>query len=102
VPFDISEAEQEIMAGSMLEYSGPLLAIFKLSKLLLLFTLPIFLAIIFLGSSWLVAKYLLIIILMVLIKNTNPRLRIDHAIKFFWGPVFVLAVIAALLSMVRL
>jgi NADH-quinone oxidoreductase subunit H len=28
---------------------------------------------------------------MILIKNTNPRVRIDHAMSFFWGPVAAFA-----------
>ena len=33
------------------------------------------------------------------VRNTNPRLRIDQAVKFFWGPVTLLAVIAVILAM---
>ena len=40
VPFDMSEAEQEIMAGVFIEYSGLPLAIFKLTKAILLYTIP--------------------------------------------------------------
>ena len=42
VPFDVSEAEQEIMGGTLIEYSGPLLSFFKLTKALLYFSLPLF------------------------------------------------------------
>ena len=43
-------------------------------------------------------EYLLIVVLFVLIRNTNPRLRIDQAVKFCWfglTPVSVLAVVLA-------
>ena len=43
VPFDIAEAETEIMAGPIIEYSGTGLALFRLMKNMLLFTLPFFL-----------------------------------------------------------
>jgi len=33
-----------------------------------------------------------------IIKNTNPRLRVDQALKFFWGPLTVLAIIAVVLA----
>lgn len=100
VPFDIPEAEQEIMAGPLLEYSGAPLAVFKLTKAMLLFTLPVFLITLFLGGIdittisgvfWFILKYVIILTLIILIKNTNPRIRIDQAMKFFWGPMTILA-----------
>jgi NADH-quinone oxidoreductase subunit H len=36
---------------------------------------------------------------MIVIKNTNPRLRIDQALKFFWGPVTVLALLGMVLAL---
>jgi NADH-quinone oxidoreductase subunit H len=101
VPFDIPEAEQELMAGPLLEYSGTPLAVFKMTKLILFFCLPILLITLFMGSGgiwWFILKYVIIITLLVLIKNTNPRLRIDQALRFFWGPVTSLAIIAFLLA----
>ncbi|MBE0477910.1 NADH-quinone oxidoreductase subunit H [Candidatus Aerophobetes bacterium] len=49
-PFDIPEAEQEIMAGPLIEYSGPSLAMFKLIKAMMLFTVPVFLITVFAGG----------------------------------------------------
>ena len=108
VPFDIPEAEQEIMAGPLIEYSGPLLAIFKLTKAMLLFVLPVLLITMFmgginvnsiLGTMWFILKYVIILTLIILIKNTNPRLRIDQALKFFWVGVTGLAVLGMLLAL---
>lgn len=111
VPFDASEAEQEIMAGTLLEYSGPGLAMFKLTKAILLFVLPVFLITMFWGGIvistwtgilWFIIKYVLILTAIILIKNTNPRLRIDQAVRFFWGPVTVLAAVGFLLAIIGL
>ena len=103
VPFDASEAEQEIMAGALIEYSGLPLAIFKLTKAILLYTLPLFLIVLFWGKDlsplFLIGKYLLILVIIILIKNTNPRLRIDQALRFFWGPLAILAIIAVVLAL---
>jgi NADH-quinone oxidoreductase subunit H len=108
IPFDIAEAEQELAGGIILEYSGAPLALFKLTKALLLFILPLFLIAIFWGglatSSWqaiinIIWKYVLILVLIIVIKNTNPRLRIDQALRFFWGPAIVLAIAGLLLAM---
>ncbi len=106
VPFDMPEAETEIIGGPFIEYSGTPLAVFKLTKACMLFTLPIFLVIVFMGGINLafpsvifgILKYVLLLVIIVLIRNTNPRLRIDHAMKFFWGPVTALALLAVVLA----
>jgi len=106
-PFDVAEAETEIMGGVYIEYSGVPLAVFKLMQAIMLATLPVFLATVFLGGLhfngwgilWSILKYLLVIVLVILIKNTNPRLRIDQALRFFWRyltPVGILAVVLAI------
>ena len=46
-------------------------------------------------------KYVLIVVLIILIKNTNPRVRIDQAMKFFWfycGIALAIAIILALIG----
>lgn len=101
VPFDIAEAEQEIMAGPILEYSGLALALFRLSKAMMLFLLPCFLVTIYWGglTHWTaILKVLLLIVLIILIKNTNPRLRIDQALKFFWLILLPFAIIGIILA----
>jgi NADH-quinone oxidoreductase subunit H len=106
VPFDVSEAEQEIMAGVFIEYSGFLLAIFKLMKSMLLYVMPLFLISLFwaakIGIYSLIGKYVLLLVIIILIKNTNPRLRIDQAMRFFWGPITALSVIAVILALLGL
>ena len=103
VPFDASEAEQEIMAGVFIEYSGLGLAIFKLTKAILLYTVPVLITVLFLGKDisplFLILKFVAILTAIILIKNTNPRLRIDQAMRFFWGPVTVLALAAVGLAL---
>jgi len=102
VPFDMSEAEQEIMAGALIEYSGLPLAIFKLTKAILLYTMPLLLISLFwagnLGILALIGKYVTLLVIIILIKNTNPRLRIDQALRLFWGPLALLALVAVILA----
>lgn len=106
VPFDIAESETEVAGGIIIEYSGPLLAVWKIMQAMMLVALPLFLVMVFLGGFgtagwpllWGIGKYVLVLVLLILIKNTNPRLRIDQAMKFFWvycGIVLVIAVILA-------
>ncbi len=107
VPFDIPEAETEISGGVLIEYSGSGLAIYKLMKNMLLFTLPFFLIIVFIGGLrfdgihllYSVLKYIGLVALMTVIRNTNPRVRIDQAVKFFWGPMTIIAIIAVVLAL---
>jgi NADH-quinone oxidoreductase subunit H len=43
-------------------------------------------------------KFLGVVILIVLVRNTAPRLRIDQAMKLLWGPVTLGAIVALLLA----
>jgi NADH-quinone oxidoreductase subunit H len=101
-PFEISEAEQEIMAGTLIEYSGMPLAIFKLNKALLLYVMPVFLMVLFLGKDlspiFLILKFVLLVVIFILVKNTNPRLRIDQAMRFFWIYLTLPAILAVVLA----
>ncbi|RKY75105.1 hypothetical protein DRQ07_12390 [candidate division KSB1 bacterium] len=107
VPFDIPEAETEIMGGLEVEYSGTPLAIIKLTRMMMLFTLPMFLVLLFWGGVsfqgwsilWSILKYVFFLVLIVLIRNTNPRLRIDQAVKFLWGPVTFIGIAAVVLAL---
>jgi NADH-quinone oxidoreductase subunit H len=105
VPFDMAEAEQELMGGVMVEYSGVALAAFRLTKAMLLVALPLFIITLLWGGFrdwWAVLKFLAIVVLVVLMKNTNPRLRTDQALKFFWFIMGALGIIAVILAYVGL
>jgi NADH-quinone oxidoreductase subunit H len=109
VPFDIAESEAEIASGVLIEYSGALLAVWKLMQVMMLVALPLFLVIAFLGGIglsgwsflWGIGKYVLVLVLVILIKNTNPRVKIDQALRFFWfygGALLAAAVILAMVG----
>ncbi len=108
-PFDIPEAETEIVDGPFMEYSGPPLAFWKLNRLMMWVIFPFFLILILwggfnltgLGILWSLLKYLLIVVVMIIIKNTNPRVRIDSSLNFFWKyltPLGIVAIILAILG----
>lgn len=102
VPFDMAEAETEISSGVIIEYSGAPLAIIRLTRHMNLFVVPIFLVCTFMGGIYnflSILKYVILLVLVILIRNTNPRIRIDQAIKFFWGPMTVLAVVGIILAL---
>jgi len=106
VPFDIAEAETEITGGALIEYSGSALAVYKLMKNMLLFILPFFLIILFMGGIrydgihllYGILKYVGLVAIITVIRNTNPRVRIDQALKFFWGPMTIIAIVAVVLA----
>ena len=105
-PFHIPEAETELVEGPFMEYSGTLLAFWKLNSFMMYVTFPFFLILLFwggfdfngLGILWFILKYLLLVVLIIIIKNTNPRIRIDTALNFFWKYASVLALIAIVLA----
>ncbi len=103
VPFDAPEAETELTGGAYMEYSGPPLAIFKLTRAMMLCTMPMLLATVFCGGgrslALLIPKYVGLVVVVVLIRNTAPRVRTDQAVKFFWGPVSIVALAALMLAM---
>ncbi len=106
VPFDAPEAETEITGGPFIEYAGTPLAIFKLSRWMFLFVLPLFLIGIFWGGFnfeginilWSILKYVALLVVIILIKNTTPRFRIDQVLKLFWGPITFLAILSVVLA----
>jgi NADH-quinone oxidoreductase subunit H len=107
-PFDVAEAETEICEGPYIEYSGALFGVFKITQAMALFALPLFLITLFLGGLnfigidilWSVLKYFIILLLIIVIKNTNPRVRIDQSIKFFWGGLAPLGIICLVLAII--
>jgi len=107
VPFDLAEAECEIMSGVYVEYSGPSLAYWMMTRAMLLALMPLLLIVVFWGGltpTWggllaFVGKYVLLVALVTLIRNTNPRLRIDQTVRFFWFVLTPLAIVAVILAL---
>lgn len=108
-PFHIPEAETEIVAGPFIEYSGPLLAFWKLNQFMMFAVFPFLLILLFWGGIpltgpgllWGLLKYFLILVVMIIVKNTNPRVRTDTALAFFWkylSPLALAAVVLAVLG----
>jgi NADH-quinone oxidoreductase subunit H len=94
VPFDIPEAETEIVAGSFTEYSGRFLAFFRWAIDLEVIVGSSLLAVVFLPfglglAPWLVfvlylLKIFFIIFLLALFRTVLARLRIDQMVDFCW------------------
>jgi NADH-quinone oxidoreductase subunit H len=110
VPFDIPEAETEIVAGAFTEYSGRLLALFRLAIDMELVIGASLLAAVFLpfglhfgpaiGFAFYIVKVLFIIGLVSLFRTIFARLRIDQMINLCWkviAPIAFLQFIADLI-----
>lgn len=105
VPFDMPEAETEISGGITIEYSGAAYAMIKLAKYIMLFILPAFIIALLMsgfrlegfGILWAILKVLGVVLLLTLIRNTNPRVKIKQAISFFFVWMNLLAVVAIVL-----
>jgi NADH-quinone oxidoreductase subunit H len=105
VPFDMAEAEAEITEGIFIEYSGAAYALIKLAKYIMLFILPAFLIALLMNGFkleginilWAVLKVIVVVLILTLIRNTNPRIKIKQAVNFFLIWMNLLAVIALVL-----
>jgi formate hydrogenlyase subunit 4 len=107
VPFDMSEAETEIMAGAMLEYSGPKLALFKyaqMAKLVIYSALFVSLFVPWgsglafpLGWLWFWAKVFVLVLVVTLVAATHARYRIDQALRYFAG-LLAVSLVALILA----
>jgi len=89
-----------------IEYSGVLLGIWKLTKAMEFFIYPLFLSVLFfgIGKGFVgillnVLFYILTLIILIIVKNVNPRVTIDKMLNFFWKVLSPLALIALVLAL---
>mgnify|MGYP000845513767 CR=1 FL=1 len=105
-PFDLLEAESEIIAGYNIEYSGFKWGMFMASEFLHAFTAALFFAIIFMGGWWgpfvqevpllgalyLVGKTAIVYVFGLVLRATVPRVRIDQLMALNWKFLVPLAI----------
>jgi len=99
-PFDIPEAEQELVAGFNTEYSGMKFAMFFLAEFANMFIAAAVAATLFLGGwqgpwlpgeLWFLLKTVGLVFVMMLFRWTYPRLRVDQLMSFSWKFLLPLA-----------
>lgn len=92
-PFDLPEAEQELVAGFNVEYSGMKFAMFFFAEFVNLFTISAIATTLFLGGwqgpflpswIWFMIKTLFIVFVLMWFRWTYPRLRVDQLMEFSW------------------
>ncbi|MDW8325434.1 MAG: NADH-quinone oxidoreductase subunit NuoH [Anaerolineales bacterium] len=113
-PFDLLEAESEIVAGFNIEYSGMKFGMFMVAEFLHAFTVGALVATLFLGGwhgpwatqypllgmVYFLAKSFAAYFLIVLMRAALPRIRIDHLFEINWKFLVPLAVAAIVVTMV--
>jgi NADH-quinone oxidoreductase subunit H len=106
-PFDIPEAESELVAGFHTEYSGMRFAIFFLAEYTNMFIVSAVATILFLGGwkgpllppvVWFLLKVYAMIFVMMWFRWTFPRLRFDQLITFAWKILIPLALANLILT----
>lgn len=106
-PFDIMEAESELVAGFNTEYSGMKFALFFLEEFAAMFTISAIATTLFLGGwlpihpalsfippvLWFLGKTGVIIFVLMWIRSTLPRVRVDQLMSFGWKVLIPLSLL---------
>ena len=111
-PFDLPEAEQELVAGYHTEYSGMRWGLFQMGEYVNMITLcglattlflggwhfPFAHGVDFLGPLWFVLKLVTLLFVFIWLRATLPRLRYDQLMSFGWKILLPVATINALVT----
>jgi NADH-quinone oxidoreductase subunit H len=110
-PFDLPEAEQELVAGYHTEYGGMRFGLYSMSEYINLITLSALSVTLFLGGwhgpewfwelsgpIWFLAKLFLLLFLFVWMRTTLPRLRYDQLMRFGWKVLLPVATVNAVVT----
>ncbi|HZG35846.1 MAG TPA: NADH-quinone oxidoreductase subunit NuoH [Gaiellaceae bacterium] len=108
-PFDLPEAEQEIVAGYHTEYGGMRFGLFTMSEYINLITLSGLAVTLFLGGwhfpileglapLWFVLKVVVLLFVFIWMRTTLPRLRYDQLMRFGWKVLLPVATLNAIVT----
>ena len=102
-PFDMIEAESELTAGYHTEYSGAKFAIFQLAEFVAPIVTSTVATVLFLGGTrgfapvpgqlWFILKVFLVLFVLLWVRATWPRLRVDQIMGFAWKGLLPLALV---------
>lgn len=106
-PFDLPEAESELVAGYHTEYSGMRFGIFYLGEYANMITVSAIATSVFFGGwngpflppvLWFIIKVIAFMFLFIWIRGTLPRLRYDQLMRFGWLVLFPIGIVNILIS----
>jgi NADH-quinone oxidoreductase subunit H len=109
IPFDLPEAENELVAGYHTEYSGMRFGLFFLGEYVHIMVFGGIVSVLFLGGwrgpllppvAWLLIKILVVALFMIWVRGTLPRLRYDQLMAMGWKVLIPLALVNILLTAV--
>jgi len=109
-PFDLFEADSEIVAGFHTEYSGMKFAMFYLAEYAEALVISAIIATLFLGGwrgpilppwLWFVIKVIAVFFVLVWTRTTLPRVRIDQLMALAWKFLFPLALINLIITAIQ-
>jgi NADH-quinone oxidoreductase subunit H len=108
LPFDLPEAESEIMMGWQAEYPGPLFMLVQGPAFVKLYAFSALFTTLYLGGYlgpapvppilWFFAKTLLVIVLIMLFRSTFPRVRLDQLLRQGWTTLLTLSIINIIIA----
>ncbi|MDW7643875.1 MAG: NADH-quinone oxidoreductase subunit NuoH [Desulfuromonadales bacterium] len=107
VPFDLPEAEAELVAGFHTEYSGMRFGLFFVGEYINMIILSAMITVLFLGGwhgpllpplAWFVGKVLFVCFLFIWTRGSLPRLRYDQLMHFGWKVLVPLALLNVLVT----
>ncbi len=108
-PFDLLEAESEIVAGFHVEYSGMKFALFFLGEYVNSLAVSLMFSVLFLGGYagpvlppylWLLVKVALVFVVLMWLRGTLPRVRVDQLMGLNWKFLVPLSVVNLIVVMV--
>jgi NADH-quinone oxidoreductase subunit H len=106
-PFDLPEGESEIVAGYITEYAGIKFAMFLLAEYINAFSICAIATTLFLGGwqgpilpswAWFLIKAYFLYFVLIWLRGTLPRLRVDQLMNFAWKTLVPLALVNLLLT----
>ena len=106
-PFDLPEAEQELVAGYHTEYGGMRFGLFSMSEYINLITLSALCVTLFIGGwhgpwfpgpIWFLIKLFVLLFLFIWVRTTLPRLRYDQLMRFGWKVLLPVATLNAVIT----
>ena len=108
-PFDLPEAEQELVAGYHTEYGGMRFGLFSMSEYINLITLTALCVTLFLGGwhgpllpgpIWFILKLFILLFVFIWVRTTVPRLRYDQLMRLGWKVLLPVATLNAVITAV--
>jgi NADH-quinone oxidoreductase subunit H len=106
-PFDLPEAEQELVAGYHTEYSGMRWGLFQMAEYINLIVLSALMTTLFfggwhgpwnIGPIWFLLKVGALLFVFIWVRATLPRLRYDQLMRFGWKVLLPAATINAVIT----